>query len=175
MKRSYSGVDLTDSPTVFIGKEVESSAAYDKQTLFIVPFYYKNWEIIEIINSNLSDVSHVYLNANHSDIIDSVLSGSYDDVLNHIESVDSIKYVTIEVFSWDPEYLMLLTRFPKLLFNISIKIPNTNVNKSRIAIKIDDFTFRASNPGVWTSKVSDLIWSMKFTNWDAYTQDKIIK
>lgn len=175
MIRSYAGVNDTATPTVFIGKEVESSVAYDMQTLFIVPIYYTNSGINDLIDQNATEVSHVYLNANHTDIMDSVMAGTYDVVLNHIEQIDSIKHVTIEVFSWNSDYLALLTQFPKLLFNISIKIPHTNINKSRIAIKIDDTTFKASNPGVWTAKVSELVWSMKFTNWGAYTQDKIIK
>ena len=41
-------------------------------------------------------------------------------------------------------------------------------------IKIDDTDFKASNPGIWSHNMNDLMQTEKFTTWSAYSQDEII-
>jgi hypothetical protein len=41
--------------------------------------------------------------------------------------------------------------------------------------KIDDVTFRHSNPGVWTMSMKDFKKKAGFTDWDQYSKDEIIK
>lgn len=174
MERSYENVETTSSVSVFIGKEVESSAAFGLSTLFLVPGELTSEEMIEEILAHAHEVDHVYLNANHVDVIET----GFDiiEVMRCVES-SSIPYMTLEVFSWSSELINLLDEFPKLLFNISIQIPYIETYSKRIALKIDDTDFENSNIGVWTSTVSSLLDMdpMKFTPWTAYTQDKIIK
>jgi hypothetical protein len=42
-------------------------------------------------------------------------------------------------------------------------------------LKIDDKDFEATNPGVWTHRLHDLLEHEKFTDWDQYKEDEIIK
>jgi len=42
-------------------------------------------------------------------------------------------------------------------------------------IKIDDKDFKATNPGVWCHNLHDLLDRNKFTSWDQYGKDEIIK
>ena len=41
-------------------------------------------------------------------------------------------------------------------------------------IKIDDTDFKASNPGIWSHNMNDLMQTEKFTPWSAYSHDEII-
>jgi hypothetical protein len=42
-------------------------------------------------------------------------------------------------------------------------------------LKIDDKDFNATNPGVWCHNLQDLLGRDRFTNWDQYGKDEIIK
>jgi hypothetical protein len=171
MKRTYD-VGVSSEVNIFIGNEVESSKAYELKTLFIVPENIV--DIIEVIKKYEDQVEHIYLNANHTIIESDVLAGKYYDVLNYIEQSDKIKHVTLEIFFYEPTHLELLHAYPKLLLNISIQIPRVDKISSRIAIKIDDVDFDATNAGVWTSRVDDLLnKKMRFTPWISYTKDEI--
>jgi hypothetical protein len=58
---------------------------------------------------------------------------------------------------------------------ISVKLPGLLSLGYNATIKLDDTDFNATNPGVWCHAVHDLIPTTKFTNWDQYTSDEIIK
>jgi hypothetical protein len=171
MKRHYDCGTESDV-SVFIGNEVESSIAYGMKTLFIVPDAIA--DIIEVIKNYEDYVEHVYLNANHCIIESDVLAGKYHDVLEYIEESTKIKYVTLEIFNYKSDQLALLRQYNKLLLNISIQIPKVCQLSDRISIKIDDIDFDATNSGVWTSRVDELLdKKMRFTPWIAYTKDEI--
>jgi hypothetical protein len=42
-------------------------------------------------------------------------------------------------------------------------------------LKIDDKDFAATNPGVWCHNLRDLMGRDRFTDWDQYGKDEIIK
>ena len=42
-------------------------------------------------------------------------------------------------------------------------------------LKIDDKDFKATNPGVWTHSLHDLMDRETFTDWTKYQLDKVIK
>jgi hypothetical protein len=58
---------------------------------------------------------------------------------------------------------------------ISVKIPYLTQLGYNATIKIDDIDFAATNPGVWCHRLNTLLDENKFTNWDQYGKDTIIK
>ena len=58
---------------------------------------------------------------------------------------------------------------------ISVKLPYIKQFNYNATLKIDDTTWGATNPGVWTHQLHDLMSNDKYTYWDQYTQDTEIK
>ena len=58
---------------------------------------------------------------------------------------------------------------------ISVKLPYIKLYNYNTTLKIDDRTWGATNPGVWTHQLHDLMSKDKYTYWDQYTEDTEIK
>ena len=54
---------------------------------------------------------------------------------------------------------------------ISVKLPYIKLYNYNTTLKIDDRTWGATNSGVWTHQLHDLMRKTKYTHWDQYTQD----
>ena len=54
---------------------------------------------------------------------------------------------------------------------ISVKLPYIKLYNYNATLKIDDRTWGATNPGVWTHQLHNLMSKDKYTHWDQYTQD----
>jgi hypothetical protein len=61
--------------------------------------------------------------------------------------------------------------YPRFVPMISVKLPYINQLNYNATLKLDDRTWGATNPGVWTHHVQDLMSIDKYTHWDQYTQD----
>jgi len=55
---------------------------------------------------------------------------------------------------------------------ISVKLPYIKLYNYNATLKIDDRTWGATNPGVWTHHLQSLMSKDTYTHWDQYTQDK---
>lgn len=55
---------------------------------------------------------------------------------------------------------------------ISVKLPYIKLFNYNATLKIDDKTWGATNPGVWTHQLHDLMSKDKYTYWDQYLEDK---
>jgi hypothetical protein len=61
--------------------------------------------------------------------------------------------------------------YPRFVPMISVKLPYINQLNYNATLKLDDRTWGATNPGVWTHHLQSLMNKDKFTYWDQYTQD----
>jgi hypothetical protein len=59
----------------------------------------------------------------------------------------------------------------KFIPMISVKIPYISLYNYNATIKLDDRTWGATNPGVWTHHLPSLMSKETYTHWDLYTQD----
>jgi len=66
------------------------------------------------------------------------------------------------------------TEHDKFIPMISVKLPYIKLYNYNTTLKIDDRTWGATNPGVWTHHLPTLMSKDKFTHWDQYTQDSEI-
>ena len=92
--------------------------------------------------------------------------------------LDNGYYVTIDYPFADHEEVK--KRFA-LIWNESKFIPFCSIifkdsdDDKQLHFKIDDVTFRHSNPGVWTMSMKKFKDKSGFTDWDQYAKDEIIK
>jgi hypothetical protein len=175
MKRDYTDGVAKDI-TFFTGIEIEKTPAYGKKTLFVVGVH--DDQIITTMAQN-NDCTHIYFGANQSFKTDGV-----NDAQNWRMWEDMI-YVCLEQGYWctldldvsEVEGLLESGLVEKQQFipQISVKLPYLQQLGYNATIKIDDKDFKATNPGVWCHNLHDLLGRDRFTSWDQYGKDEIIK
>jgi hypothetical protein len=175
MKRNYS-TGIEQSIEFFTGIEIEKTPAYGMKTLFVVGIH--DDQIITTMAQN-NDCTHIYFGANQSFKTDGV-----NDAYNWRMWEDMI-YVCLEAGYWctldldvsEVEGLLESGLVEKQQFipQISVKLPYLQQLGYNATIKIDDKDFKATNPGVWCHNLHDLLGRDRFTSWDQYGKDEIIK
>jgi hypothetical protein len=58
---------------------------------------------------------------------------------------------------------------------LRVCIPNVQTSSPNLVVKIDDIDFKATNPGVWCMHYHQLCDSNRFTDWQDYGTDIVIK
>jgi hypothetical protein len=58
---------------------------------------------------------------------------------------------------------------------IRVPLPYIKLWNYNTVIKIDDKDFKATNPGVWSHSLHTLMDRSKFTDWNQYKNDEVIK
>jgi hypothetical protein len=158
----------------FTGYEVEHTVAYGMYTLFVVGTPPLN-TILEWAEQ--SNVEQIYFGTSQSfnpkamtheeyqawdEVILGCLRAGYwvalDFGVEHIEGVLESGY----------------SEHQKFIPMISVKLPYINQLNYNATLKLDDRTWGATNPGVWTHHLQSLMSKDKFTYWDQYTKDSEI-
>jgi hypothetical protein len=176
MKRDYDS-GTAEAITFFTGKEIETTPAYGMDTLFVVGVQ-DPYRIMEIAGEHYC--SHIYFGANQS-----FDAGGNTNNAEYWRPWENMIYVCLEAGFWctldfdvkDVEGLLEsgLTEKRKFIPQISVKIPYLQLLGYNATLKIDDVDFAATNPGVWCHRLNTLLDENKFTNWDQYGKDTIIK
>ena len=179
MKRDYSTSSKPiEGITFFKGVEIEHTPAFGKETFFVVVMQDPE-EVIELAMKN--NIEHVYLGANQSfDLSDN------DEILKQQEEGwDNLVKTLCEegllvTLDFEHEYLEWIqeagyTEYNNFIPMISVKVPYIEQLGYNACIKIDDKDFNATNKGVWTHRVHDLMDRDRFTQWNQYKSDKIIE
>lgn len=156
----------------FTGYEVEHTIAYGMKTLFVVG----TPPLEEILAKAQVDkeIKQIYFGTSQSfkpksisfeeyeswdKVIFGCLKAGYwvalDFGVEHIEGVLESGYCEHDHF----------------IPMISVKLPYISQLNYNATLKLDDRTWGATNPGVWTHHLQSLMGKDKFTHWDQYTQD----
>jgi hypothetical protein len=170
MKRNYN-TGVAESITFFKGVEIEHTPAYGMDTLFVTGV-----QPVDTIASHLNGAKHIFFGANHS-----FNPTGYEE---HKAWEDMITYF-LEKCYWCSLDIPLnqveefndggLNDFNMFIPQIRVPITYTKLWNYNTMIKIDDKDFNATNPGVWTHSLHTLMDRTKFTSWDQYNNDEIIK
>lgn len=172
MNRDYD-TGTNEEVTFFVGNEIEHTPAYGMRTLFINGIQ----EPLEIAEYAVQETcKHLFFGANHSfhpmqpsewhdweELIECFLKDGY------LCSLD-IPIDLAETFLEGP-----LVEYDNFIPQIRVPIPYIKQWNYNTMLKIDDRDFKASNPGVWSHSLHDLMDREKFTSWDKYSLDKILK
>lgn len=172
MKRDYS-TGVEENVNFFVGTEIEHTPAFGLKTLFVTGVH-SGPEIQARAVAYKCD--HIFFGANHSfnptaanewkeweDMISLFLRSGYlcslDIPLSHVED-----------FNDGP-----LNEFDNFIPQIRVPIPYIKLWNYNTMLKIDDKDFNATNPGIWTHSLHELKDRSKFTSWNQYGKDEIIK
>lgn len=159
--------------TYFVGTEVEHTVCYGMKTLFVV-----GTPALEDILSKAKehDVQQIYFGTSQSfqpgiseydykpwnEVIFGCLKEDYWVALDF--GVEHINGVLEEGYS----------EYEKFIPMISVKIPYIDQLNYNATLKLDDTTWGATNPGVWTHHLQSLLSKENYTHWGQYTVDKPI-
>ena len=174
MKREYSTGSAEDI-TFFTGVEIERTPAYGMQTLFVTGI-----QPVEAIDGVLAnqEVRHIFFGANHS------FNPVFNDYAGWKAWEDMISYF-LDAGYWCSLDIPLsaveefndggLNDYSQFIPQIRVPIPYIKLWNYNTMLKVDDKGFKATNPGVWCHSLHDLLDRNKFTSWDQYGNDEVIK
>ena len=163
----------TDNTKFFIGTEVEHSPAYGQRTLFVIGIQNPKEILARALNNNCP---HIYLGANQS--FNPTTIKEYEDwefiMLALLK--DNI-WVTLDYDVKHHENVLEggMTEYDTFIPMISVKLPYIRQLNYNATLKLDDKDFNATNPGVWSHSLHDLMDRKVFTDWSKYTKDEIIE
>jgi hypothetical protein len=159
----------------FTGYEVEHTVAYGMKTLFVVG----TPPLAEILaQAKQHDVKQIYFGTSQSfnpQAISNEEYSAWDEVI--VGCLDSGYWVALDFGVEHIEGVLEsgYNEYAKFIPMISVKLPYINQLNYNATIKLDDRTWGATNPGVWTHHLQSLMGKDKFTYWDQYTQDTEVK
>ncbi len=173
MKRDYiDGVE--DDIVFFFGEEVEHTPAYGMDTLFVVGV-----QPVEVIESKLKHhIRHIFFGANHSfnpgyNNYDEWKS--WESMITHFLAQGYFCSLDIPLSAVEEFNDGGLNEYDTFIPQIRVPIPYIRLWNYNTMLKIDDKDFKATNPGVWSHSLHELMDRKKFTDWSKYGLDKVIK
>ena len=172
MKRNYEG-KTEEGVTFFVGVEVEKTSAFGMRTLFVTGLQDVN-EIRAIADEN--ECTHIFFGANHSFKIDNDDDWfNWDEMIKAFLKHDFLCSLDVDVALAADFLESELVEYNNFIPQIRIPLPYVKQWNYNTMIKIDDRDFKATNPGVWCHSLHDLLDRGKFTDWNEYSLDKIVK
>jgi len=168
------GLDTQERQAVkyFTGYEVEHTICLGMHTLFIVGVQPVD-EIVELAKKH--NTPHVYFGTSQSfpdiGVNDAEAWQAWENMIRGC--LDLGFWATLDLDAKQAEGLLegALIEYDRFVPMISVKLPYIKQFNYNTTIKLDDRTWGATNPGVWTHQLHDLMSKDKFTYWDQYTQD----
>ena len=155
----------------FTGYEVEHTVCYGMKTLFVVG----TPPIEEILTkAKEAGVKHIYFGTSQSFNPTAISHEEYkawDDVIFGCLKADYWVSLDFGVEHIEGVLESCYNEYPRFVPMISVKLPYINQLNYNATLKLDDRTWGATNPGVWTHQLHDLMSKDKYTYWDQYTQD----
>ena len=155
----------------FTGYEVEHTICHGMFTLFVVG----TPPLKEILSkAKEANVKHIYFGTSQSFNPESISTEEYkswDNVI--IGCLKKDYWVTLDFGVEHIEGVLesCYCEYPRFVPMISVKLPYINQLNYNATLKLDDRTWGATNPGVWTHHLQSLMSKDKYTHWDQYTQD----
>ena len=161
MNRDYA-TGTSDEVIFFTGKEIEHTAAYGMNTLFVTGLQ-NPAEIIVLAKQE--KVQHIYFGANQSFNPQSTDSLKQWELMI-IALLKQNYWCTLDFDCKFSEDILgtELNKHRKFISMISVKLPHLTKFNYNATIKLDDKDFEATNPGVWTHRLHTLLDQNKFTD-----------
>jgi hypothetical protein len=168
--------------TFFVGTEIEHSPAMNQRTMFVIGLQSVEqilWHIGETDRRSKEPITHAYFGANQSfpnpAVNDAETWNAWEVMIQAV--LDRGYWCTLDLDVSAVSGLTEggLTENAQFIPMISVKLPYIKLLGYNATVKIDDTDFQATNPGVWCHSLHDLMQRQKFTSWNQYTKDEIVK
>lgn len=180
MKRNYS-TGISEDINFFIGNEVEHTPVFGMRTLFVTGVQPTDAidSILSTENSFLDTdkhIKHIFFGANHSFNPNGYGEHKqWEEMITYFLEKDIWCSLDIPMNQVEEFNEGGLNDFDMFIPQIRVPIPYIKLWNYNTMIKIDDKDFNSTNPGVWTHSLHTLKDRSKFTSWDMYNNDTIIK
>lgn len=174
MQRDYASGESVGI-NFFVGTEIEHTPAYGLKTLFVVGVH--PTDVVESLAKN-KDVKHIFFGANHSfkpAFNDFDGWRNWEEMIEHFLKKGYMCSLDIPLSAVEEFHDGSLNEYDNFIPQIRVPIPYIKLWNYNTMLKIDDKDFKATNPGVWCHNLHDLKDRSKFTSWDKYSNDEIIK
>ena len=154
----------------FLGKEVERTPAFGKQTLFVVGV-----QPTQDIANQLQGCEHIFFGANHSfDPQNNLDWQRWESMIMAFLKKDYWCSLDIPITAVEEFNDSGLCEYTNFIPQIRVSIPYIRLWNYNTMLKIDDRDFNATNPGVWCHSLHKLQSRSTFTDWSQYQEDKTI-
>jgi hypothetical protein len=180
MKRNYKD-GVNENVNFFTGIEIEHTPAFGLRTLFVTDVQ-PNQEIqdwLDDFNSyedTSKHIKHIFFGANHSfNPKDRLDWQRWETMIEHFLGKEYLCSLDIPLSAVEEFNDGGLNDYDNFIPQIRVPIPYIKLWNYNTMLKIDDKDFQATNPGVWSHSLHDLKDRSKFTPWDAYSNDTILK
>jgi len=156
----------------FTGYEVEHTVCYGMKTLFVVGVQ-PTEEILSLASEH--GVDQIYFGTSQSfpsiSANNARVWSEWETMIK--ECLDNDYWCTLDLDVAQAEGLLEggLIEYQRFVPMISVKLPYINQFNYNTTIKLDDRTWGATNPGVWTHHLHKLMNKENYTYWDQYTKD----
>ena len=160
----------------FTGYEVEHTICYGKFTLFVVGTPPAE-EILA--RAEASGVEHIYFGTSQSfpniGVNDAEAWAKWETVIKACLDANYWCTLDLDVAQAEGLHESGLCENQRFVPMISVKLPYIQLFNYNTTVKLDDVTWGATNSGVWTHQLHDLMSKDKYTHWDQYTQDTTVE
>ena len=177
MKRTYTDGE-SDDVIYFVGIEIEHTPAYGAKTLFVTGVQ-PELEIMALYASN--NCQHIFFGANHSFNPgtnfpeDADQWDPWETMIKHFLDQGIVCTLDIPIALAEAFLESGLVEYDNFIPQLRVPVPYIKQWNYNTMLKIDDKDFKASNPGVWSHRLHDLMDSKKFTSWNKYGNDQKIE
>ena len=161
-----------DKVAFFYGQEVEKTPAVGKKTLFVVGI-----QSVDDIADRLPGCEHIFFGANHSfhpDPEDHLAWQRWESMIEYFLDRGYLCSLDIPVKCVESFNDSGLCEYNNFIPQIRVSIPYIKLWNYNTMLKVDDIDFAATNPGVWTHSLHNLMTRETFTSWDQYNEDKTV-
>lgn len=170
MNRDYD-TGVHDNVQFFIGTEVEHTPAFGLKTLFVTGV-----QPIDTVTQHLQGCDHIFFGANHSFHPTNNLEWArWEGMIQYFLEKGYLCSLDIPINVAEEFHENGLNEYNNFIPQIRVPLPYIKLWNYNTMLKIDDKDFNATNPGVWSHSLHDLKDRSKFTSWDAYKNDEVIK
>jgi hypothetical protein len=178
MKRDYT-TGVADAITFFVGKEVEHTPAFGMLTLFVTGVHTFE-EVQDALNAHYAlggyPIEHIFFGANHSfNPVGYDEHKQWETMIYHFLKKEMLCSLDIPMSQIEEFHESGYCEYDNFIPQIRVPIPYIKLWNYNTMLKIDDKDFKATNPGVWSHSLHDLQDRSKFTSWNKYSNDEIIK
>ena len=172
MKRDYDSGVMT-GVNFFCGTEIEHTPAYGLQTLFVVGV--QPVDAIEEFATH-KNCKHIFFGANHSFNPQTYEEHkAWEEMIYYFLRKNYLCSLDIPMSQVEEFHESGYCEYDNFIPQIRVPIPYIKLWNYNTMLKIDDKDFKATNPGVWSHSLHDLQDRSKFTPWDKYSNDEVIK
>jgi len=161
-----------ENTNFFIGYEVERTPAFGCRTLFVTEIQ-DTTDIEQMYIEH--NCEHIFFGANHSFNPAGAEWERWEVMITHFLHKGILCTLDIPIAQAEDFLESCLIEHNNFIPQLRIPLPYISQWNYNTMIKLDDKDFAATNPGVWCHNLHNLMDRSKYTDWQEYKNDEVLK